>query len=380
MNDPSESTDEQFDKEEDLNVTPDASLTGELFLEWRAPRRGQANPEQMNNPVWEWLIRSKWSAFRAKEHFKGESACQFGPGWCFQRFGQSSTRLPDGRIVQIAGEHEDFYDPDFFIYNDVVIRHPGGAIDIFGYPTDIFPPTDFHTATLTGNRIIIIGSLGYADQRHPETGTPVFVLDLDSFRISHAQTSGQSPGWIHLQTATLTSDGRAILIERGNLELVDGSHVENIDDWLLHLDDFRWERLTQRQWERWQLSRRDEEDLHLFKFRAATWMQRLSRHPEQFEEYITGLERELGCPPDLAIFQLLYLPDVPHEAMPGVEKEFNVHRITIDGVIVRYMERSDSILLTVEGDLPGSIVDTLRADLCRKLSALENTPCEWKQL
>jgi hypothetical protein len=30
-----------------------------------------------------------------------------GAVWCAQRFGQSLSFLPDGRVIQIAGEHED---------------------------------------------------------------------------------------------------------------------------------------------------------------------------------------------------------------------------------------------------------------------------------
>jgi hypothetical protein len=57
----------------------------------------------MNNPVWEWFIKSKLSAYLADVKFHGTSAPNSGPGWCFDRFGQSSTELPDGRIVMIAG-------------------------------------------------------------------------------------------------------------------------------------------------------------------------------------------------------------------------------------------------------------------------------------
>ena len=45
----------------------------------------------------------------------------FGPVWCFNRFGGTVTKLPDGCFVHIGGEHEDFYDPDFCIYNDVIV-------------------------------------------------------------------------------------------------------------------------------------------------------------------------------------------------------------------------------------------------------------------
>ena len=65
---------------------------------------GDSNPQRMNNPVWEWLIRSRFNAFLASERMDGPDAMEAGPGWCFDRFGQSSTELPDGRVVLIGGE------------------------------------------------------------------------------------------------------------------------------------------------------------------------------------------------------------------------------------------------------------------------------------
>src|SRR5436309_2998193 len=151
-------------------------IARELFVEWRSPRFGDANPSVLTNPVWEWLIRTPRSAYQATELLGGPSALDAGPGWCFDRFGQTTTVLPDGREVLVAGEHEDHYDPDFFIYNDVVVRTPDGRIKIFCYPRDAFPPTDFHSATLVDNRIIIVGNLGYPEQRKPGF-TPVLILD-----------------------------------------------------------------------------------------------------------------------------------------------------------------------------------------------------------
>lgn len=75
------------------------------------------------------------------------------PVWCFHRFGKSITEFPDGRIIEIGGEHEDYYDPDFCIYNDVVVHYGGGRFEIFGYPEEVFPPTDSHSATLVGDVI-----------------------------------------------------------------------------------------------------------------------------------------------------------------------------------------------------------------------------------
>lgn len=210
-----------------------ASVTEDVFREWQSPRFGQSNPERLNNPLWEWLIRSAWSAYAARKHFDPTNEQRANPGWSFSRFGQSSTPLADGRTVLIAGEHEDSYDPDFYIYNDVVVRGADGTIDVYGYPKDVFPPTDFHSATLTGNQIIVIGSLGYPAEREPGT-TPVACLDLDTFAMSRVTSSGVAPGWIHRHEALLSEDGRAIVVRGGKIvrgEIGSQEFVENADDW-----------------------------------------------------------------------------------------------------------------------------------------------------
>src|ERR1043165_9270995 len=124
------------------------AVTPELFREWSAPRFGNTNPEKIKSNVWEWLVRSKLSAYSARQKINDPSLMAEAPTWSFDRFGQSVTELPDGRTIYIAGEHEDFYDSDFYIYNDVVVTHPDGTIDFYCYRKSDFPPTDFHSATL----------------------------------------------------------------------------------------------------------------------------------------------------------------------------------------------------------------------------------------
>ena len=43
----------------------------------------------------------------------------------------------------MGGEHEDFYDPDFCIYNDVVVYDGHGDFTIYGYPKEVFPSHGF---------------------------------------------------------------------------------------------------------------------------------------------------------------------------------------------------------------------------------------------
>lgn len=368
---------------------PPPEVSRDLFLAWRAPRVGRGNPQMMTNPVWVWLIESKIRTYQANKPFDGPSVFAIGPGWCFDRFGQSSTTLPDGRTVLIAGEYEDYYDPDFYIYNDVVVQDPDGGIEIYGYTQAVFPATDFHSATLVGDRIILIGNLGYYVDRRYGT-TQVLALELESFSISSVQTSGPSPGWIHDHNATLAEDGRSILIERGKVDRGDDSPlVENIDDWRLHLDDWRWERLTDRQWPRWEVRRSDGEFNHLSDYEQAI---SALRFPEIEAQVLATLQEalgpdvkytfrdKLGREPDLDLFGQRYKPPIQHEEVPGSVEEFKVYRVKIDGVVVRYVEDMDGVQLTVEGQLPRETLDVLTRDLVEKMSALEFCPCELIEL
>lgn len=199
---------------------------------------GKRNPERMNNPFWEAMVRTRESAYAGASKFESRSFDK-GPAWCFQRFGQSLTRLPDGRYVEIAGEHEDHYDPDFCIYNDVVVHQGDGTFDILGYPETDFPTTDFHSATLVPPYIYIIGNLGYPTQRRPGE-TPVYRLHCGSWRIEKVQTTGEMPGWIHRRKAQAIGNHQ-IRISGGKLyDASENALVEHTQNYILNLADFSW--------------------------------------------------------------------------------------------------------------------------------------------
>ena len=86
-----------------------------------ANTHGTTNPSDMDNPFWKFQAGpgglSAWSARQTFGNAENHSADPMNPVWCFIRYGSTRTKLPDGRIVCIGGEHEDHYDPDFCIYN-----------------------------------------------------------------------------------------------------------------------------------------------------------------------------------------------------------------------------------------------------------------------
>jgi ankyrin repeat protein len=198
---------------------------------------GRTNPERMQEPYWEAMIRAGVTAFES-----GQAAGFFTwPGWCAQRFGQSFTFLPDGRIVQVGGEHEDHYDDDFCIYNDVFVHGPDGTIAIYGYPEAVFPPTDFHTATLMDDGIYVVGSLGYHGTRRLGE-TPIYRLDLPTLRMERVDAAGEAPGWIFQHRAARAGKAQ-IRVWAGKIATAPAGkevHEENTRAFVLDVERGLW--------------------------------------------------------------------------------------------------------------------------------------------
>ncbi len=210
-------------------ATPTHDVSEVDFLDQYVPEYGTMNPTPSAKPFYFTQIHN----FANENAYLVSPALRAGltePIWSFERFGQSLTYLPDGRLILIAGEHEDFYDPDFWIYNDVTVISASGDITHYTYPRDIFPPTDFHTATLVGEDLWIIGSLGYKDARRFDQ-TQVLRLDLSDFSIHQVVTTGQNPGWIHGHEAAIVEND--ILITGATVEpgyrALPGSYALNLE-------------------------------------------------------------------------------------------------------------------------------------------------------
>jgi hypothetical protein len=319
--------------------------------------------------------------------FDAPSAQVVGPGWCFERFGCSRTELPDGRILRIAGEHEDYYDPDFYIYNDVIVQHPDGRIEIFGYPEDVFPPTDFHSATLVEGQVWIIGNVGYPQQRRPGI-TPVHRLSLDTFAIESVTTTGDPPGWIHRHTAAFCPEAGGIVVRRGIVELADCLR-DNIDDWLLELPGLRWRRLTHRPFQQWHVRRKDAEPLMLFEMESLAFELEHSSGRATDQDQGLGPRREHF---DLELFGQLFRPPIDGEVEDPSERSFadeqhdeereadntryDQSHLRMGDTLVRYADERNAIAVKIEGPLSEADTQVILDDLKEKLGRLQGAACE----
>lgn len=246
-----------------------AEIDEECYHREKARRVGAHNPEQIDVPFWRFMVQHNWPAHRARLQFdrayqqhmadvlarhereqageaiedQPEAVCfSYGPPvWCFERFGMSLTRLPDGRALFIAGEHEDSYDYDFQIYNDVIVVEGDLRVTIYGYPPEIFPPTDFHTATLVGEReLYLVGSLGYPQARKLGD-TQVYRLDTSTMQIVEVVTTGAKPGWISRHQAEYDPQRNAIKVSGGKV-CTRRSYRDNHHTFWLDLTSMTWSR------------------------------------------------------------------------------------------------------------------------------------------
>jgi hypothetical protein len=274
----------------------------ENFCKEKNVEHGTSNPALMEKSFWKYMVANpQLTAFCAakqnKDHkYNGQAI------WCFARFGSTHTYLPDGRLVCIGGEHEDSYDQDFQIYNDViVIRNPciiegdciysvpipsnyprkreenvpkryrypmlGASnvddVTIYGYPKNVFPPTDFHTATYVKDNdkeefIYIIGGTGCPsrcsccpeyDASHYEE-TRAYRLRLSDFTIQEIKTSGNKPVGVtreHSAKLVNTDEGRQIIVE-GRMKEGDCEGDRKDDQcYAFNIETAEWKVLTNKQ-------------------------------------------------------------------------------------------------------------------------------------
>ncbi len=211
------------------------------YLAQKYRKFGVSNPQKCDIPFWYDMVRTNSGAWRARNQFDDTDSFNDQPVWCYERFGKSITLIGDNEYIEIAGEHEDSYDPDFCIYNEVFHFLGNGEFTIYQYPENLFPPTDFHSATLVNGHMYIIGNLGYSEKRAYGT-TPVHRLNIQSFEMEKVETYGECPGWIYKHSAyhagqsTIRIQGGEILEKPGEKE----KHRLNTFDFELDLETLKW--------------------------------------------------------------------------------------------------------------------------------------------
>lgn len=339
---------------------------------------GTQNPTNITNRFYQWVIKHNLSAWDIQRNIIDYDQ-DAEPIWCHARMGQSRTELPDGRIILIGGEYEDAYDPNFCIYNDVTIIHPSGDTEIYNYPESIFTPTDFHTATLVGDDIIIIGSLGYPKDCQ-YSHTHVYRLNTHSFNITQIATRN-SMGWIHHHNAIL-KDNR-IIVTGGQFLINETTPLlDNIDTWVLNLNTLIWKNTTHlaKKWQRFYVKRQDDNCLSLWEYERLE-CEIESNNFQQIKHYSKIIKNLIGKAPNLDSYRQLLIPPIDHEVVSTFDDSDKLNDydaiLYIDGIKVGYETKDDNcIQVIIEGKLSDDKLELLQQNLRHKLEKVENMACE----
>jgi hypothetical protein len=334
----------------------------ERYLQQCKPQFGESNPERMQFPHWEWMVRSGKDPYWVRSDLgvlaylrkcdDGDQRSATHPDWCFDRMGMTRTRMSDGRIICIGGEHEDSYDPDFCIYNDVVVLRPApgedwvtlqsGEVEIYGYPQSVFEPTDFHSATLVENTIYIIGSLGYETSRQPNR-TPVMALDTETYRMARVETTGPEPGRIYEHHASYDAARHAITVRGGSIwSVAEEAEIRHAGATRLYLNKMRWELIAVTEKHR--------------KFLLKGHDDFLNDYDEPGKNVFVSSDKN-------------YMPLEP------VEEGVMVYGLDVLGVRFRFEVWIEEVRTLVEGELPPQIINAVLEEITGNLRA--DSGFEW---
>jgi hypothetical protein len=206
----------------------------------------------------------------------------------------------------------------------------------------VFPPTDFHTASLVDGHLVLIGCLGYPAERVPGF-TPVYRLSLADYRIERVTTTGDAPGWVFHHGAEVDSAGRVITLRGGEVLAAPNDRrrfsTPNVEEYGLDTGAWSWQRLTRRNWRQFAVRPED-----------GKWMAYPSPDFEAFRPAGIRVEH-LG------------------------REDWNRFRLTVSGVPLTLTVGGREVWCVVEGNLPEAEVRHLEEEACRFIEIAIGRAC-----
>lgn len=257
-----------------------------------------------------------------------------------------------------------------------MILRANGSTEFYGYPTDIFPPTDFHSATLFGDEIFIIGGLRYPDERDP-SATLVFRLQLSDFSMQVVKTCGNTPSWLYDHSAELDEARHTIVCSGGKVTHVPtGRTVENLTTWEFDLTTNTCSSLETKPFQRWILVREDEGYNELWSIEQVARASRSARKDDFSEKYRADFAAR-GHEVDADVFEARFTPPFAHTPIETADPygdNYRVHRFVVEGAVVRISEEMHEIAVTVEGEMSPDLLASLESFGLETYSAIEGVP------
>lgn len=163
-------------------------------------------------------------------------------------------------------ESQDYYDPDFDIYNDVTIKYHDQDLkfsyEIWNYPESQFPPVYAHSTVYDDrtNQVYITGGLGTGDRQRKGV-TEIYQLNLESKDIQQVETFGESPPCLHNHETKMWNYD---LIEmKGGHILKNNIVIKNLYVWYFNLKTKTWLKQESEIFQHWMIQTDKREELFL---------------------------------------------------------------------------------------------------------------------
>lgn len=326
------------------------------------------SPQMNSGDIFQWRMREDFSPYQIRCHLQEMGYTIKQPIWTFLlRMGQSVTELPDGTKVSIAGEYEDYYDPDFKIYNDVMIQKMNGEIQLWHYPIEQFPPTDFHTAYYdqVTHSIFLIGNLGYPENRK-EDSTQVLRLNLNTLEIEKLECFGNIPSWLHHHEMKVINQHE---LEFSNGHVIKNKkYLRNLYTWRLNIRTLEWSLPKQTIFDHWTLKSEHYYGFPFFECHQLLWDEE-NITAEEFEQSKQKIINHLGYLPNYKVYRWLYIP-LDDAIITQDEHEYSKYISNLYGYTLWYFENDDLMQAVFPDHIPYDFQKFLLNDLVYRLKQI----------
>ena len=132
--------------------------------------------------------------------------------WTAVREDAFQVTLCDGRQLLVGGEVSDYGDEyaDPWVYNDIIVTHADGTVEILTYPKEVFPALHWPTGVAVDDSVYIFGIASRELHPHRSRAPVVLKLDVSSYAISEL-TAADPPVRVNIHAGAAIRQGNRIV-------------------------------------------------------------------------------------------------------------------------------------------------------------------------
>lgn len=269
-------------------------------------------------------------------------------------------------------DYNDYYNPDFKIYNDVTIRHFDSKYELWNYPEEQFPPVYAHDTVHDKNIdfVYITGGLGSGDRQRKNI-TEIYQLNLETKDIEHIEALGDSPPCLHNHHTKMWNDD---LIEMRDGDILkNGKAIKNLYVWYFNLKTKTWLKKDQEIYQHWLITSSNSDGLFLDISKEILKMEDEKNYSvELIEERKQDIFKFYGYIPDYKIYLNLYRPvkEMYFSEVTGYIDRYSSYVCILNGQVYHCFEGYNRIEVAFQSSASNEFQKFIINDLKVKLKKM----------